>query len=150
MRHPGTLAAYRPLLRVLATGTVLTVAWLAAQTEVQRVRLFQTMGSEVQALLHCRMAAALALQHQTVQASEHYGEAVRLAERACKVTAYREPMLLGTLAFTYGQAGRFDEAVATARKGRDLALASGQNELAERLLKLMEGYSALGPARTPQ
>jgi hypothetical protein len=140
--HPSAFLACRPLLRVLAAGMVLALAWLVARTEVQRVRLFQTMGSEVQALLHCRTAAALALQHQTVQASEQYAEAVRLAERACKLTQYRKPTLLGTLAFTYAKAGRLDEAVATAGKGRDLALANGQNELAERLLKLMEGCRA--------
>ena len=46
------------------------------------------------------------------------------------------------LAFTYAEAGRFDEALATASKGRDLALASGQNELAEKLLKLIEACKA--------
>ncbi len=56
-------------------------------------------------------------------------------------------MLLGTLAFTYAEAGRLDEAVATAGKGRDLALANGQNELAERLLKLMEGCRARNATR---
>ena len=145
--HPGAFSAYRPLLRTLAAGTVLALVWLVARTDIQRVRLFQTTRSEVEALAHCRMAAALALQHQTAQASAHYTEAVRLAERACELTGYRDPMLLGTLAFAYAEAGRLEEALAAARKGRDRALASGQDELADRLLKLMEGYTAQKPVR---
>ena len=93
------------------------------------------------------MAKALTVQHQTAQARAHYTEAVRLAGRACDLTGYRDPLLLGTLAYAYAEAGRLDKALATARKGRDLALASGQNELADRLLKLMEGYNAQKPVR---
>ena len=43
-------------------------------------------------------------------------EAVLLAERACKLTDYKKPLLVGTLAAAYAEAGRFPEAVATARK----------------------------------
>ncbi len=50
-------------------------------------------------------------------------EAVRLAERACQLTEYKQPMMVGTLAAAYAEAGRFDEAVATAQKARGLALA---------------------------
>ena len=45
-------------------------------------------------------------------------EAVRLAERACRLTAYQQPMLIGTLAAAYAEAGRFEEATATAEKAR--------------------------------
>ena len=38
-------------------------------------------------------------------------EAVALAERACKLTDYKEPLLVGTLAAAYAEAGRFPEAV---------------------------------------
>jgi hypothetical protein len=64
------------------------------------------------------------------------GEAVRLAERACRVTRYRQPMLMGTLAAAYAEAGRFDEAVAAAEKARVLALATGQKELADKEAQL--------------
>ena len=36
--------------------------------------------------------------------------AVELAERGCKLTAYKDPRLLDTLAAAYAEAGRFDEA----------------------------------------
>jgi Flp pilus assembly protein TadD len=76
-------------------------------------------------------------------------EAVRLAEQACRVTGDKEPMLIGTLAAAYAEAGRFEEAVTAARKARELALAGGQKELAEKNQKLIELYSARQPYREP-
>jgi Flp pilus assembly protein TadD len=74
-------------------------------------------------------------------------EAVGLAERACKLTAYRKPMLVGTLAAAYAEAGRFAEAIAMAEKARALAEQAGQTELAAKNLKLLELYRAGKPAR---
>ena len=48
-------------------------------------------------------------------------EAVRLAERACELTHYGEPLFIGTLAAAYAEAGRFPEAVTTAEKAEQLA-----------------------------
>jgi tetratricopeptide (TPR) repeat protein len=76
-------------------------------------------------------------------------EAVRLAERACRVTGYQQPMLVGTLAAAYAEAGRFDEATAMAEKARALALAAGQNELAEKDQQLVELFKAHQPCREP-
>ena len=76
-------------------------------------------------------------------------EAVRLAERACEATKYNEPMMVGTLAAAYAEAGRFDEATATARKARELALAAGQHELADKNQKLIELFSARQPYHEP-
>ena len=67
-------------------------------------------------------------------------EAVQLARRACELTRYQNPMLAGTLAAAYAEAGRFDEAVATAQKARDQALASDRKELADRNQELLELY----------
>jgi tetratricopeptide (TPR) repeat protein len=76
-------------------------------------------------------------------------EAVRLAERACKITEFKEPMMMGTLAVAYAEAGRFEEAVAMARKARELALAAGQHELAEKDEKLIALFTARQPYREP-
>jgi tetratricopeptide (TPR) repeat protein len=76
-------------------------------------------------------------------------KAVRLAERACQVTGSKEAVLVGTLAAAYAEAGRFDEAVVTARKARELALAAGQQALAEKNQKLIELFSARQPYRAP-
>ena len=55
----------------------------------------------------------------------HGAEAVRLAERACELTHYGEPLLIGTLAAAYAEGGRFPEAVATAEKAEQLATTAG-------------------------
>jgi len=52
-------------------------------------------------------------------------EAVRLAERACELTHYDEPLFIGTLAAAYAEAGRFSEAVTTAEKAEQLATSAG-------------------------
>ena len=76
-------------------------------------------------------------------------EAVRLAERACTLTGYKMPMPVATLAAAYAEAGRFDEAVTTAGRARELASARGDRGLAEGILKFIEIYKAHQPARDP-
>ena len=53
-------------------------------------------------------------------------EAVRLAERACELTNYTNPGFLATLAASYASAGRFPEAIDTAKKS--IAVAEAQNQ----------------------
>ena len=73
--------------------------------------------------------------------------AVQLAERACNLTGHSVPLLLGTLAAAYAQAGRFSEAVATAEKAMARAAELGQPHLVERNRKLLDRYRANQPAR---
>jgi protein O-mannosyl-transferase len=72
-------------------------------------------------------------------------EAVQLAERACDLTHYHGPYYIGTLAAAYAEAGRFEDAVRTAEQARALAIASGDKDLAERTLKLLEIYRSRHP-----
>jgi protein O-mannosyl-transferase len=67
-------------------------------------------------------------------------EAVRLAERACKLTEFKWTMMVGTLAAAYAEAGRFPEAVATAQKACALATAEGEQALVERNQELLQFY----------
>jgi Flp pilus assembly protein TadD len=67
-------------------------------------------------------------------------EAVELAERACKLTQYKQPIMIGTLAAAYAEAGRFPEAVITAEKAETLAKQSNQMEVAARNRSLLELY----------
>jgi tetratricopeptide (TPR) repeat protein len=69
-------------------------------------------------------------------------EAVNLAERACKLSDYKMPVFIGTLAAAYAEAGRFGDAVPTAEKARDLALAVGEKGTADRNSELLELYRA--------
>jgi protein O-mannosyl-transferase len=74
-------------------------------------------------------------------------DAVSLAERACQLTQFREPLLLGTLAASYAEAGQFEEARSTAQKAIALAEAAGQAELAARNRELLELYKEGKPYR---
>ncbi len=75
--------------------------------------------------------------------------AVRLAERACELTAQKQAFLIGTLAAAYAEAGRFHEAVAAAQRAIELARTTGQNELATRNSELLELYRARQPYHEP-
>ena len=74
-------------------------------------------------------------------------EALQLSQRACQMTDYKAPGLVGTLAAAYAEAGRWDEAVATARKAHELALACGQKDLVAETQKLIGLFAARLPFR---
>ena len=56
-------------------------------------------------------------------------EAVQLAERACRLSDYHLPEVVGTLAAAYAEAGRFSEAITTAERTQILAKPLGQDKL---------------------
>ncbi len=74
-------------------------------------------------------------------------EAVQLAEQACALTHNNQPVKVGTLAAAYAEAGRFDDAVNTAQKAHDLAVAQGKTDVAARNLELLQLYRARRPYR---
>ena len=57
------------------------------------------------------------------------GEAVRLAERACRLTKFQNAKYASTLADAYAAGGRLEQAVATARSALDLATGAGDDKL---------------------
>ena len=68
--------------------------------------------------------------------------AVELAERACELTKYQVPLFVGTLAAAYAEVGRFDEAIKTASKARELAAAQQQEALVKKNTELIGLYQA--------
>jgi len=74
-------------------------------------------------------------------------EAIKLAERLCKVTQYRQPLSLDALAAAYAETKRFDMAILTAKKGFKLAEQQGAQELALGLKKRLELYQKGQPYR---
>lgn len=74
-------------------------------------------------------------------------EAVKLAERLCKITHYSDPSALDTLAAAYAETGRFDDAVLTAKKALELILQHGPKDLALGLKKRLKVYQAGLPYR---
>jgi protein O-mannosyl-transferase len=76
-------------------------------------------------------------------------EAVRLAERACDLTHYGQPLIIGTLAAAYAECGRFPEAVTTADKAAQLATDAGSKNLAWQIRQMLELYRAGKPFHEP-
>ncbi len=72
-------------------------------------------------------------------------EAIQLAERACKLTHYKQAVMIDTLAAAYAEAGRFDDATAMAEKARALATEAGDQDLLKINQKLLVLYRAHKP-----
>ncbi len=74
-------------------------------------------------------------------------EAVRLAERAYALTKGRNPAILDTLSATYAEAGKFDKALESAKRGLELAKAMNEVQLAEHLKVRIGLYEKGQPIR---
>lgn len=77
-------------------------------------------------------------------------EAVRLAEKLCDLTIYKQPLALDALAAAYAETGKFKEATLTAQKGFELAMKMGPKELTLGLENRIELYRAGRPYRRAQ
>ena len=66
--------------------------------------------------------------------------AVSLAERACELTGNQVPAYLDTLAAAYAAAGRFNDAIATAQKGIELARSAGQPQVVSEMEAHLQLY----------
>ncbi|MGQ0733786.1 MAG: tetratricopeptide repeat protein [Acidobacteriota bacterium] len=75
-------------------------------------------------------------------------EAVRLAERASRLTNRKDAAVLDVLAAAYAAAGRYDEAVSAARAA--LALLPGQSERAASIRHRLDLYTKGRPYRRPR
>ncbi len=69
-------------------------------------------------------------------------EAVQLATKAVKLTHGTQPIIIGTLAAAYAQAGQFPQACEIVQIARALAWITGQKEIAADNLKLLSFYSS--------
>lgn len=69
-------------------------------------------------------------------------DAIRFAEKACQQTQNRDAMPMGTLAAAYAEAGRFNDAIATAEKAESLAALRGNAQFAAINRQLLQLYRA--------
>jgi protein O-mannosyl-transferase len=72
-------------------------------------------------------------------------QAVQYAGRACELTHYDMTITVSTLAAAYAEAGRFDDAIATAQKACALAAASGEQDLLRKNQQLLALFRARQP-----
>jgi len=75
------------------------------------------------------------------------GKAVQLAQRANELAGGKNPVILGTLAAAFAEAGQFGDAVQSAQKAVDLARAAGRQDLAGRFNGELQLYQAGRPLR---
>ena len=122
--------------------------------------LYYARGQVQEALVHWR--AALRVQPDYLpalnevahvlaanpEASARNGsEAVTLAQRAVELSGGHEAIYLDTLAAAYAEAGRFAEAVETARRGLEIATRPDQSQLRDGLAAKLRLYEARKPYR---
>ena len=115
-----------------------------------RLYLSQNQPREAVAALQAAIALApraptylnqLALVYATHPSAEvrNGPEAVRLAERACRLSG-RPAAFVDTLSAAYAEAGRFPDAVRAAQEARDKALASQDEKTAQAAMRKLEQY----------
>jgi Tfp pilus assembly protein PilF len=76
-------------------------------------------------------------------------EAVQLAEHACQLTKYQQPIMLITLATACAETGDFKRAVDMARKAETLAIQQGDRFVSERARQLGQEFEQNQPHREP-
>jgi tetratricopeptide (TPR) repeat protein len=74
-------------------------------------------------------------------------KAVELAQHACELTGYKNPSFLDTLAAAYAAAGKFDDAVKTAKQALDIAKSGDQEGLTNEIQSHIKLYQAGQPHR---
>jgi len=74
--------------------------------------------------------------------AEDAGRAIEYAKRVCELTGNKESVPLDTLAVSYAAAGKFPDAIATARKALELATTAKQEKLAAEIRERMKLYEA--------
>ena len=81
--------------------------------------------------------------------SRNIDEAIILAERLCKLTNYKQPDALDTLATVYAAAEKFPQAIETAQKAIDVATSMNKTELAQEIAARLELYKQSMPYMHP-
>ncbi len=84
---------------------------------------------------HYRLAIAMADQQDLAGSLKHYAAAVKLMPKIDT-----SPRLHDLLSINYARAGRFQEAIQSARKAADLARTAGQETLAQQIERRIELY----------
>jgi tetratricopeptide (TPR) repeat protein len=74
-------------------------------------------------------------------------KAVELARQTDQLSGGKNPMMAGTLAAAYAEAGKFDDAIATAQRALQLANGQKNDALAATLQQEIKLYEAGTPLR---
>jgi tetratricopeptide (TPR) repeat protein len=91
--------------------------------------------------------AAWVLATSTDPSIRNGAKAVELARQAVELSGGKDPVMLGTLAAAYAEAGNFPEAIATIRHALQLAVSQNNATVAAALQTELESYQAGSPFR---
>jgi Flp pilus assembly protein TadD len=108
-------------------------------------------GALDEAVEHLGLAVEMAPQEaeyrynfgRVLAAKGRFPDAAAQFEKAASLTNMREPAILEILAAMYAETGRYQDAVTTAQKALDLAIAQGNSELAASLRSSLTRYQTL-------
>jgi len=81
--------------------------------------------------------------------SRNIDEAIICAQRLCKLTNFKHPLALDTLAVAYAAAGEFPKAVKTAQRAIDIAMAANNTTLAQKIAAQQELFKQSKPYTGP-
>jgi Flp pilus assembly protein TadD len=138
-QYPEAIACYQYALKLQPDSAKARVLLSKALVEVREaVRL---NPNQVE-LLNC---LAWLLATSANPEWRNGAEAVQLAERAAQLTQYLNSPVLDTLGAAYAEAGRWQEAIATAQKAIALAESAGNKKLARQIRGHLEAYQAGRP-----
>jgi tetratricopeptide (TPR) repeat protein len=84
-----------------------------------------------------------------IEAETDSRKAVELAERACELTKYKSAPFLDTLGAAYAAAERWAESISTTEKAIELAVSTGQSDLADEIRDRLKLYRAGQAYRLP-
>jgi Flp pilus assembly protein TadD len=120
---------------------------LMQQKQADAVRLFRTAVRLDPNHLQSLQNLSWILATSTEAALRNPTEAVKLAQRACELTGYKNRRYIDTLAAAYAAAGRFTEAVETGQKAISLADPQVDKEIITQLKKRLQLYRSNQPYR---
>jgi tetratricopeptide (TPR) repeat protein len=126
-------------------GQLLAIRGDAVGAAAQFTEALSLRGDNVQALAGLAWIRATSSQPALRDAAE----AVRLAERADEATRHQDVTAVDALAAAYAAAGRYDDAIRTARSGLALSTAAGQAAIAAQFRQRLELYQTRQPLRLP-
>jgi tetratricopeptide (TPR) repeat protein len=131
-----------------------------AEAHYQLGIIFENEGVPSQAISHLREAIRLKpdsdkflnslawiLATDINPALRNGPEAVQTSERAARLTDFKNPSILDTLAAAYAETGHFAEAIQTAEKAIDLAITANNEKFAAEVRTRLKAYKSGQPHR---
>ncbi|MDB6121834.1 MAG: Tetratricopeptide 2 repeat protein [Pedosphaera sp.] len=125
----------------LKTRSNLARALMPTKPEAAIQQLYEILRREPDMLITLNDLASILSTHPKTEL-HNPSEAVRLAEHACELTGRTNAAFLGTLETAYAEAGRFPDAIITAKKIREQLSATEQKDEITALEKRMALYQS--------